>query len=99
MSHGKLTLLLLSLFVFSRFPFVNSQAIFFDSGEYLNLFANPNFSLALYNGHFPLHIGYIILGWPIYQVASLLNINPGNAVVLGQIAIQALAIYCFYKFV
>lgn len=95
----KLTFFLLFVFFLSRLPFINSSAVFFDSGEYLSLFAKSNFFQALYTGHFPLHIGYIIFGWPVWHLAKLLNINPGSTVILGQILLQTLAVYCLYYFI
>lgn len=96
--NKKIVLLLLIIYLISRFFFINSQDVFFDSGEYLGLFALPNYLEAILSGHFPPHEGYIILFWPIFQSAKILHFNPGFTVVIGQIFLSVLTIYCFYKF-
>jgi 4-amino-4-deoxy-L-arabinose transferase-like glycosyltransferase len=97
--NKKVVLFLLLLYFISRFFFINSQDVFFDSGEYLNLFALPNIVGALLDGHFPPHEGYIILFWPIFQLAKLLNLNPGFSVIVGQIFLSVITLYCFYEFI
>jgi hypothetical protein len=90
---------LLILFFLSRLPFINAKNVLFDSKEYLLLFNDASFIRALGGGHFPHHEGYIIFGWPIYQLAKLLHLDPGYAVVVGQVALATITIYCFYKFI
>jgi len=95
----KTVIILFLIFFLSRFFFINSNAVFFDSGEYLNLFANSNYLLAIALGHFPPHEGYILLFWPIYQFAQLLHANGALAVILFQIFFSFLTLFFFYKFI
>src|SRR6266571_3290955 len=97
--NKKVVVALFFLHLLSRIFFLNNQGVFFDSNEYLDLFQYPNILDALASGHFPRHEGYILSSWPIFQLAKLLRINPENAVILGQIILSALTIYCFYKFI
>ncbi len=97
---NKITIIILFLLFFlSRFFFINSNAIFFDSQEYLNLFANANYLQAIVLGHFPPHEGYIILFWPIYQAAQLLHANGAFVVILFQIILSYFTLFFFYKFI
>lgn len=84
------------LFFLSRWHFINRQDVFFDSGEYIKLFSNSNFFQALAFGHAPPHEGYILLFWPIFQIAMFFHLNPVYLVILGQIFLAFLAIFCFY---
>jgi len=95
----KILLLLTTLLFASRLLFVNTQNIFFDSAEYTNLFSNSNYLLAIISGHPPPHEGYIILFWPIFQLAKFLNLNPVYSVIVGQILLSFLSVYCFYNIV
>jgi len=88
---------LLILFFLSRIFFVNAKEVFFDSKEYLSLFANPSLFKAIAMGHTPIHEGYILLFWPVYHIAGLYIQNPSYAVVLGQILLAVVTIYCYYK--
>ncbi|HSX09755.1 MAG TPA: hypothetical protein VLF93_06385 [Candidatus Saccharimonadales bacterium] len=92
-------IILFILFFLSRMAFINSQAVFFDSGEYLHLFSISNIISALGSGHIPLHLGYILFFWPVFQTALFLHLNPGNTVVFIQIVLSGLTLFCFYKFV
>lgn len=97
--NKKLVTCLILLFFISRFFFINARDVFFDSGEYLNLFNLPNYIDAILEGHFPPHEGYIILFWPIFQCAKLLHLDPAYTVVIGQILLAFITIFCFYKLV
>ena len=94
----KIVVILFFVFILSRIIFINTQSVFFDSGEYISLLSNPNFLKALTSGHFPLHEGYILLFWPIFQVAKFFQLDPIYSVLIVQILLSALTIYCFYKF-
>lgn len=87
------------LFFLSRFFFINTSPIFFDSPEYINRLSDKNFLNALTNGHLPLHDGYIAIFWPIYQLSSLLRLNPTFFVIGDQIILSYLTLYFFYKIV
>lgn len=87
------------LFLFSRLLFLNSQAVFFDSQEYLTRLGNPDFFQALISGHLPLHTGYIFIFWPVFQIAKFININPAGAVVFFQIILSSFSIYYFYQLI
>jgi hypothetical protein len=89
----------LLLFSLSRLFFLNPAGVFFDSDEYLTLFANPSYFQAIVSGHFPPHVGYIILFWPVYHLASLMQLHPGYIVLLGQVVLSTVTIYCFYRVV
>src|SRR6266446_1513022 len=89
----------LILFFISRVTFLNGGNIFFDSGEYHDLFANPNFFQALISGHFPTHEGYILVFWPAFQIAKLLQLNPYYTVVFAQALLATFTISCFYKII
>jgi len=85
------------LFIFSRLIFANPLPVFFDSPEYLNRFGNPNLLLALTSGHIPLHSGYILSFWPIYQLANIINFNSGMSVIFFQTLLALLGLLSFYK--
>src|ERR1700691_848625 len=87
------------LFFLSRIFFINSQAVFFDSGEYLHLFSLNNFINSLADGHIPLHLGYLLLFWPVFHTAIFFHINPRNFVIFIQIVLSGLTLFCFYQFV
>ncbi|MDO8658772.1 MAG: glycosyltransferase family 39 protein [Candidatus Levybacteria bacterium] len=95
----KINIILLFLFFISRIFFLNSKPIFFDSPEYLTRLSNPNFFQALISGHLPLHAGYILIFWPIFNIAKFLDKNGEDAVVFFQIILSTLAVYCFYKLI
>lgn len=84
-------------FLISRIIFINSDAIFFDSPEYISRLSNPNFLKGLTSGHLPLHAGYVSLFHPIYQVAKIVKIDPGLAIVISQILLSCLTVITFYK--
>lgn len=88
---------LLFLFILSRFFFINTGNVFFDSGENLGLFAYQNFFQAIVSGHFPPHEGYIVLFWPVFQIMNYLSFYPTYSVILGQILLATATIICFYK--
>lgn len=84
------------LFFISRMPFINSGQVFFDSNEYLLRFASPSLFQALANGHVPLHSGYILVFWPVWQIFEQIY-NPSFFVVFFQILLSYLGIWAFYK--
>lgn len=90
-------LALIILFVISRLLFINPDPVFFDSQEYINRLSDSNFFQALYSGHLPLHLGYILSLWPFFQMAKVLNLNPVISVILIQITLSLLSIIAFYK--
>lgn len=90
---------LIFIYFLSRIYFINPGGVFFDSPEYLHLFALPNFIQALASGHHPLHIGYIAFSWPIFQLATFLHSNGAASVIFGQIILSIITLYCFYEFV
>jgi hypothetical protein len=89
--------LLFCTFILSRVVFINPLPVFFDSPEYLSRFSNPNFLQAIASGHSPFHVGYILLLWPIFQLAKFLSIGPSIAAIFVQIIISSVAMYCFYR--
>ena len=93
----KFHVLFFLLFIISRIPFINERNVFFDSKEYLQLFAYPQLSDALTHGHFPYHEGYILLFWPVYQIANSLSLNSAYWVIVAQIMLSFITVYCFYK--
>jgi hypothetical protein len=95
----KKVLILLLIFVLSRIIFINPLPVFFDSPEYLSRFADPNYLHAISSGHIPFHAGYIALFWPIYHLATVLNLNPAYLLIFAQILLSAVAIYCFNRLV
>lgn len=90
---------LIIIYFLSRIYFINAGGVFFDSPEYLHLFSLPNFLHALTLGHRPSHFGYILLFWPIFQIASVVHGNGGYAIVFVQIIVSILTLYCFYKLI
>ncbi len=90
---------LLGLFILSRLFFINTGDVFFDSGENIVLFSLPYYFYAIISGHFPPHEGYIILFWPVYQLMKILSFNPVFWVILGQIILATVTVFCFYKIV
>lgn len=91
------TLLFFCLFVLSRIPFINPNAVFFDSPEYLRRLAELNFWKALTDGHIPLHSGYILIFWFPYQIARFFKMPGAYIIILLQIVLAFLALLCFYK--
>lgn len=87
------------LFFLSRLFFINASGVFFDSQEYFHLFLNSNYLLAIANGHFPPHEGYILLFWPLFQVVTYMHSNGAYTVILGQIVLSFFTLYFFYEFV
>lgn len=87
---------MLGLFLFSRFWFVNWSEVFFDSKEYLSRLANPNFFQAIISGHPPLHSGYVLVFWPVFQLARLMDIEPAVFVLLFQIWLSAFTVYLLF---
>lgn len=97
--NKKTEAILLILFVISRVVFINSKSVLFDSKEYLDLFANPKFSLAITTMHTPLHEGYMFMFWPVFQIAKHFTSDPAYFVVITQIVLATITIYCYYKFI
>jgi len=89
--------LLLLLFFVSRLIFANPGNVFFDSKEYLSRWAEPNLLAALTTGHTPLHDGYVMTFWPIYQLGKILGINREYAVIFFQILMSTWLMLFFYK--
>lgn len=87
------------IFFVSRLVFINFGPVFFDSPAYLRRFADPLLLHALRDGHFPLHIGYILFGWPLYSLASNYLKHPEFAICLFQIFLWIFASYSFYNLV
>lgn len=86
-------------FFISRLFFLNAGPVFFDSPAYLRRFADPSLLHALKDAHFPLHVGYIFFGWPLYSLASNYFKNPEFAIILFQIFLWIFASYSFYNLV
>jgi len=86
-------------FFISRLFFLNAGPVFFDSPAYLRRFADPSLFHALRDAHFPLHVGYIFFGWPLYSLASNYFKNPEFAIILFQIFLWIFASYSFYNLV
>lgn len=80
----------------SRIFFINTDAVFFDSWEYIHRFQDASFLHAVSSGHLPIHAGYIILFWPIYHISSLLHLNPLYSVLFLQTVMATFAIAAFY---
>lgn len=93
----KNSLIFFFLFFISRIFFINSQGVFFDSQEYIHLLSLPNYFQAIASGHFPPHEGYILLFWPLFQIVNFFSGNSSYAVIVGQICISFLTLYCFYR--
>ncbi|MFH1187080.1 MAG: glycosyltransferase family 39 protein [Candidatus Levyibacteriota bacterium] len=91
------TLIFAIIFLISRFFLNNPQPVFFDSPEYIARFSDPNFLQAIYSGHIPLHLGYILISWPIYQLFLFLGQNPLYYVLILQTILSFLGIIAFYK--
>jgi hypothetical protein len=87
------------LFFCSRFFFINANDVFFDTREYLDLFASPNFLKALISSHFPMHEAYIFLFWPFYNFTNLIGGTPNIGIATFQIILAAITIYCYFKFI
>lgn len=85
------------LFSLTRIPFINYGQVFFDSGEYLQRLSNPNLFEALVMGHVPLHAGYILINWPVWQIIEKIGGNPALSVVIFQVFISFLGVWAFYK--
>jgi hypothetical protein len=96
---NKKVLILLCVFILSRLLFINPLPVFFDSPEYLARLSSPNYFQAMASGHSPFHVGYLLLFWPVFHLASFFKIYPPFAVIFAQIIMSAIAIYCFYLFV
>ncbi len=88
---------MLGLFFLSRLGFANWGEVFFDSGEYLTRWANPNLMEAITQGHPPLHSGYVLTFWPIFQLAKLLRLDPGMTVIVFQIILAGMTVVMLYK--
>lgn len=89
--------LLLGLFLLSRLTFLNSGPAFFDSPEYLRRFGIDSFLQAMIEGHPPLHAGYILLFWPIFNLGQLLGGYGALLVVFAQAFLATIAIWCFFQ--
>lgn len=96
---NKKLILFFFIFFFSRFFFINTNAVFFDSGEYIHLFSQTNYLFAIASGHFPPHEGYIIVFWPIFQLTNFLHGNGAYAIILTQIILSFFTLLCFFAFI
>lgn len=85
---------LVVVFVISRFLFINPQPIFFDSQEYLDLFARQSLGAALIDGHVPQHLGHVLIYWPVFQLTQ----SP-IMVVLFQVLLSTVTLIAFYRLV
>lgn len=94
--HKKMYFFLMLLFLISRVYVITTAPVFFDSNEYINLFSSHHYFQAIVSGHFPPHVGYIILFLPVYHAAQTLHLHPLYTIIIGQIVLAALTIYCFY---
>jgi hypothetical protein len=95
--NKNILILFFALFFLSRILFINTGDVFFDSGENIDLFGYSNYFQALISGHFPPHEGYIMIFWPVFQLAKSFSTNPVVFVILGQIIMASIAVFCFYK--
>lgn len=84
-------------FLISRIPFINPGQVFFDSNEYLLRLSNPSFFQSLANGHVPLHSGYLLVFWPVWQGFDNLLNNSSMFVILLQIILSYFGVWAFYK--
>ena len=87
------------IFLLSRFFLINPQPVFFDSPEYIQRLSNQSFFQGIYLGHIPLHLGYIVLFWPIYHIFSFLKQDPIFFVLFLQSIISLLGVLSFYKII
>ncbi len=94
-----LIFLLILLYFLTRVFFINSQGVFFDSQEYINLFINPNYIHAIILGHYPPHEGYFFLFWPIFHLAHFISLDGAYSVILIQIILSCITLYCFCSFI
>src|SRR3989344_7354275 len=90
--------ILLCLFILSRLIFINYLPTFFDAPEYLDRLSSPDYFNAIISGHLPLHIGYILLYWPIFRSAIFFGLNPSLTIIITQILLSIIGIYSFYRF-
>jgi hypothetical protein len=90
------TVFFIALYLLSRLLFLNPSGVFFDSQEYLHLFALADYFQAIVSGHFPPHVGYIIFFWPVYHLGELLHLPPALLIVLIQIGLSLVTLYCFF---
>ncbi len=97
--NNKLFIIFFLLYLFSRLIFANPQAVFFDSPEYLTRLSDNNFLNALSSGHLPLHVGYIMIFWPVFHLAKIINFNPALFVIFFQSVLSFAGILCFYKII
>lgn len=88
---------LLLVFLASRVFFMNPGNVFFDSKEYLTRWAEPSLWTAITSGHTPLHNGYILTFWPVFQVSSLFTRTPEYIVILFQVLLSAGIMIFFYR--
>jgi len=87
------------LFLISRLWFLNWDEVFFDSGEYISRWANPNYFSAIISGHPPLHLGYILYNWPVFRLFERQGLNPLPAILLVQVTLALLCVFFFGKVV
>lgn len=89
--------LLVLFFVLSRLFFLTTGDVFFDSTEYLARFQNSSLLNALIHGHTPLHMGYVMICWPIFQVAQYIGLNPVAAILFMQIILALVTVVMMQK--
>lgn len=90
---------LCALYLLSRLIFLTVQPVFFDSQELIDRLKVPQFLQSLLTGHIPLHVGYPILFWPVYQYGKvMLMMNDPRQLVIGmQILLSLATLVFFYK--
>ena len=84
-----------AIFLISRLLFLNWGDVFFDSGEYISRWAEPNLLNALTSGHPPLHMGYVLWAWPIFRILSGIGSNPLPIIMLVQTVMALLTVVFF----
>lgn len=87
------------LFLVTRFFSITPGPVFFDSPEYMLRFADSSFFDALTIGHVPLHIGYVIFGWPLFHLTTIVYKSSYFFVIFFQIILSYAGYVSFYKFV
>ncbi|OGH12564.1 MAG: hypothetical protein A2857_01255 [Candidatus Levybacteria bacterium RIFCSPHIGHO2_01_FULL_36_15] len=97
--NKKYLILFFFIFLLSRLYFANSQAVFFDSPEYLTRLSDNNLLNALSSGHLPLHPGYIMIFWPVYHLAQTFQLPPSFSVIFIQAILAFFGICCFYQII
>lgn len=85
------------LFLVSRLVFINTGNVFFDSKEYILRWSDNNLLSALTSGHPPLHSGYVLTFWPIFQISKAAGFDPVLTALTLQTLLAWLTVILFYK--